>query len=114
MYFIDQRIQVICNQLGNFRFRECVSLPDWEYKKGQFFRPEEADRAAPPWERFDCQSMRWYADYAGTDQFEGKFQGQHTDFHGIPLLVPQPDRHPGALRREVRVVPHPHPDRGMG
>ncbi len=84
MYFIDQRIQVICNQLGNFRFRECVSLPDWEYKKGQFFRPEEADRAAPPWERFDCQSMRWYADYAGTDQFEGKFQGQHTDFHGIP------------------------------
>ena len=38
MYFIDQRIQVICNQLGNFRFRACVSLPVWEYKKGQFFR----------------------------------------------------------------------------
>ena len=84
MYFIEQRIQVICNQLGNFRFRESRSLPDWEYKKGQFFRPEEADAAPAPWERFDCQSMRWYADYAGTDQFEGKFQGQQTDFHGIP------------------------------
>ena len=84
MYFIDQRIQVICNQLGNFRFRDSRSLPDWQYKKGQFFRPEEADAAAAPWEAFDCQTMRWYADYAGTDQFEGKFQGQNTDFHGIP------------------------------
>ena len=84
MYFIEQRIQVICNQLGNFRFRESRSLPDWQYKKGQFFRPEEADNAAPPWKKFDCQTMRWYADYVGTDQFEGKFQGQNTDFHGIP------------------------------
>lgn len=84
MYYIEQRIQVICNQLAHFRFRESRSLPDWQYKKGQFFRPEEAEAAANPWEKFDCQTMRWYADYAGTDQFEGKFQGQSTDFHGIP------------------------------
>ena len=84
MYYIEQRIQVICNQLAHFRFRESRSLPDWQYKKGQFFRPEEAEAAPNPWEKFDCQTMRWYADYAGTDQFEGKFQGQSTDFHGIP------------------------------
>ena len=84
MYYIEQRIQVICNQLAHFRFRESRSLPDWQYKKGQFFRPEEAEAASDPWEKFDCQTMRWYADYAGTDQFEGKFQGQSTDFHGIP------------------------------
>lgn len=84
MYYIEQRIQVICNQLAHFRFRESRSLPDWQYKKGRFFRPEEAEAASDPWEKFDCQTMRWYADYAGTDQFEGKFQGQSTDFHGIP------------------------------
>lgn len=84
MYYIEQRIQVICNQLAHFRFRESRSLPDWQYKKGRFFRPAEAEAASNPWEKFDCQTMRWYADYAGTDQFEGKFQGQSTDFHGIP------------------------------
>lgn len=84
MYFIDQRIQVICNQLSMLRFRDSRELPNWEYKYGQYFRPEEADANERPWEKFDCQNMHWYAGYAGTDQFEGKFQGQHTDFHGIP------------------------------
>lgn len=84
MYFIDQRIQVICNQLSMLRFKDSRELPDWEYKPGQYFRPEEAEASALPWEKFDCQNMHWYAGYAGTDQFEGKFQGQHSDFHGIP------------------------------
>lgn len=84
MYFIDQRIQVICNQLGNFRIRDKRQLPDWECKFGQYFRPEEADASPLPWEMFDCNTMHWYAGYAGTDEFEGKFQGQNTDFHGIP------------------------------
>ena len=39
MYFIDQRIQVIANQMGNLRFRDKVELNDWQYKHGQFFRP---------------------------------------------------------------------------
>ena len=84
MYFIDQRIQVIANQLGNLRFRESVALNDWQYKFGQYFRPAEAEASERPWLDFDCQNMHWYADYAGTDQFDGKFNGQRTDFHGIP------------------------------
>ncbi len=84
MYFIDQRVQVICNQLSMLRFRDDRELSNWEYKVGQYFRPEEADCSSRPWEPFDCQNMHWYASYAGTDDFEGKFTGQHTDFHGIP------------------------------
>ena len=84
MYFIEQRVQVICNQLGNFRFRDRQELPDWEYKHGQFFRPEEAEASAAPWEKFDCRHMHWYATCDGSNEFEGKFQGQTTDFKGIP------------------------------
>lgn len=83
MYFIDKRLQVICNQLGMFRFENTRQLTAWQYKKGQFFRPEEADAAREPWEEFDAQTMRWYSNYVGTDQFEGKFEGQVTDFKGI-------------------------------
>ena len=49
MYFIDQRVQVICNQLKGLRFKESRNLPNWIYKKGQFFRPAEADAAKAPW-----------------------------------------------------------------
>ena len=84
MYFIDQRIQVIANQMGNLRFRDKVELNDWQYKHGQFFRPAEADASTAPWLTFDSKKNHWYAEYAGTDQFEGKFSGQNTDFHGIP------------------------------
>ena len=84
MYFIDQRIQVIANQMGNLRFRDSVGVNNWQYKFGQYFRPAEADASEKPWLPFDCQTMHWYAEYAGTDQFEGKFTGQNTDFHGLP------------------------------
>lgn len=57
MYFIDQRVQVICNQLGNLRFRDDRELSNWEYKSGQYFRPEEADASPKPWEPFDCQNI---------------------------------------------------------
>ena len=45
MYFIDQRLQVICNQLQLFRFRNTTPLTEWQFKEGQFFRPAEADAA---------------------------------------------------------------------
>ncbi len=82
MYFIDDRIKRICDQLKNFRFLESVELNDWEYKHGQFFRPEEAAADQTPWEIFDTRSMRFYAYPDGSAN--GKFKGQNTDFHGIP------------------------------
>ncbi len=84
MYFIEDRIRVICNQLGLLRFRETCGLKEWKYKHGQFFTPAEAEADEQPWEAFDVDKMHWYAHYAGTDEFEGKFRGQNTDFHGIP------------------------------
>lgn len=84
MYFIDQRIQVICSQLERLRFLDRLELPDWEYKPGFYLRPKEADQNGPPWAPFDCHTMRWYAGYAGTDQFEGRFKGHGGDFKGIP------------------------------
>ena len=57
MYFIDQRIQVICNQLQMFRFRNTTALTEWQFKKGQFVRPEQADAAEGQWEIFDAPSM---------------------------------------------------------
>ena len=83
MYFIDQRIQVIANQLQLLRFRDKMDLPDWQCKFGQYFRPQEADASELPWEDFNCYSMRWYSNYVGTEKFEGAFQGQITDFKGI-------------------------------
>ena len=83
MYFINKRIQVICDQLKNLSVTDNLGIDNWEYKKGQFFRPDEADACSAPWEKFDCNTMRWYATYDGSDQFEGKFQGYTGDFHGI-------------------------------
>ena len=83
MYFIDQRLQVICNQLQLLRFRNRTDVPIWDCKYGQYFRPEEADASDIPWEYFNSYAMRWYSNYVGTDKFEGKFEGQVTDFKGI-------------------------------
>ena len=60
MYFIDKRIQVICDELRRERIRDRSAMGCWSYKKGLFFRPEEADAAAAPFEHFDCSSMHWY------------------------------------------------------
>ncbi len=83
MYFIDQRIQVICNQLQLLRFENRQDIPNWQCKFGQYFRPEEADASSLPWEDFNIYSMRWYSNYVGTEKFEGAFEGQATDFKGI-------------------------------
>jgi len=83
MYFIDQRLQVICNQLKLLRLRNKQQLAHWQFKPGQFFRPAEADASETPWQEFDANTMRWYSNYVGTDVFEGKFEGQVTDFKGI-------------------------------
>ena len=82
MYFLDKRIKVILNQLRTYSITDGLGIPNWQYKKGQFFRPEEADAAESPWENF-TSDMSWYATYDGSDQFEGKFKGYTGDFRGI-------------------------------
>lgn len=60
MFFIDKRIQVICDQLKHLRIRDKQPLYDWQYKKGTFLTPDEADHAPNAWEHFDGRRMHWY------------------------------------------------------
>ncbi len=43
MYFIDKRIQVICDNLNKLRIRGVRPIADWQYKKGFFLYPSQAD-----------------------------------------------------------------------
>lgn len=60
MEFLDRRINVICDQLKKMSVKQTMPIQDWVYKKGNFIRPEEADQAKAPWEKFDSRTMHWY------------------------------------------------------
>ena len=60
MYFIDKRIQVICDNLNKLRIRNVQPITDWQYKKGFFLYPDQAEREGGAWEAFDGRTMHWY------------------------------------------------------
>ena len=64
MFFLDKRAKVICDELKRESVRQRVSIDQLEYKKGNFIRPEDADRDETPYEPFDSRTMHWY----GPDQ----------------------------------------------
>lgn len=64
MYFIDKRIQVICDNLNKLRIRTPQPITDWKYKQGFFLYPDQAGREGGDWESFDGRTMHWY----GPDQ----------------------------------------------
>ena len=64
MRFIENRVSVICEELKQLAFSKKIKVKDIDYKKGLYFRPEEADNAEGAWEKFDSDNMHWY----GTDQ----------------------------------------------
>lgn len=83
MYFIDQRIQVICDQLQLLRFGSRQDITGWKYKAGQYFRPEEADAGGSPWEDFDIHTMHWYARHGERPTPGDAFRGRQTDCKGL-------------------------------
>ena len=60
MEFLDRRVNVICEQLKKMSVKQTLPVSDWVYKKGNFVRPEDADRDQANWEKFDSKSMHWY------------------------------------------------------
>ena len=60
MYFIDKRIQVICDNLNKLRIRNVQPITDWQYKKGFFLYPSQAEVEGGAWESFDGNTMHWY------------------------------------------------------
>jgi alpha-mannosidase len=60
MYFLDKRIQVICNDLKKLSVKQKNVVKELKYKQGFFLRPEEADKSATPYQNFDSLKMHWY------------------------------------------------------
>ena len=60
MFFLDKRIQVICDELKRLSVRQRVPIDGWRMKKGTYLTPAEADGAAEPYEPFDSRTMHWY------------------------------------------------------
>ena len=45
MFFLDKRVQVICDHLKKQAVVQNVRLSGWQYKEGSFLRPADADAA---------------------------------------------------------------------
>ncbi len=60
MHFLDKRVNVICEELKKLKIRQKFTIDNWQYKEGNYIRPEEAEADTVAWEDFDCQKMHWY------------------------------------------------------
>ena len=60
MRFLENRISVICNELKELMFIKKVPVQNITYKKGLYFRPEEAEQAEYVWKPFESKTMHWY------------------------------------------------------
>ncbi len=60
MRFLDQRVQVVCNELERLSVRRRQPVGGWTYKRGDFIRPSDAHSDPTPFQPFDSRSMHWY------------------------------------------------------
>ncbi len=55
--FLDQRAEVILRDLKKLMIQEKIEITDWEYKKGYYLRPENADGEGAKFEKFNTKKM---------------------------------------------------------
>lgn len=60
MHFLDKRVNVICEELKKLKIKQKFMIDNWQYKEGNYIRPEEAEADTAAWADFDCQNMHWY------------------------------------------------------
>lgn len=60
MDFLDKRVIVICEQLKKLAVKQNQPVTAFQYKKGFFERPKDADASGEAWAEFDSKSMHWY------------------------------------------------------
>lgn len=83
MWFLDKRVQVICDELKRLSVVRCFPVTNLQYKEGRYFRPQEAEEAAEPWKEFSTgiPYSKWYgpdrhywfrAGYQVPEELEGK------------------------------------------
>ena len=87
MYFLDKRVNVICNELKKLKVKQSFPVENWKYKEGNYIRPEDADADPIPWEDFDCKTMHWYGldrhywfrtEYTVPQELDGKRMWMHV------------------------------------
>ncbi len=73
MYFLDKRIQMICDELKKLYQVQNLEMDGWQYKDGYYVTPEEAAQNGGEFQTFDSKTMHWY----GPDNhvwFQTKFE----------------------------------------
>lgn len=87
MWFLDKRIQVICDELKKLTTVKNMPIKNIFYKEGCFFYPKEAENDAAPWTEFCPKTMKWYgpdkhywfrADYTVPEELKGKTLRLHV------------------------------------
>ena len=87
MFYLDKRIQGICDELRKLSIRQRVPISGWMYKKGNFIHPEDARHDAAAFSPFDCRNMHWYgpdehywfySDTTVPESFQGKPLWMHV------------------------------------
>lgn len=73
MRYLDERIGIITRELRELAARDRQALTEWEYKKGLYLHPADADGDGTPWRPFAGGKDRWY----GTDEHYW-FRGTYT------------------------------------
>lgn len=81
MWFLDKRIQVICDELKKLVTVKTMPMENVLYKEGRFFYPSEADAFESEWQEFTPKTMKWYGpdkhywfrvDYTVPEELAGK------------------------------------------
>lgn len=87
MWFLDKRIQVICDELKKLITVKNMPMEHILYKEGRFFYPVEAEKAEQAWQDFTPKTMKWYgpdkhywfrADYTVPEELAGKTLRLHV------------------------------------
>lgn len=60
MFFIKERVEVICEQLKKQYLVKKLEINDWYMKEGNFLHPEDADADSRQWTKFDSKKDHWY------------------------------------------------------
>src|SRR5690554_6645900 len=60
MFFIKERVEVICEQLKKQYLVKKLEINDWQMKEGNFLRPEDAGADSRQWTEFDSKKDHWY------------------------------------------------------
>lgn len=60
MDFLDKRVKGICDELKKLKIKQRFPIAKWEYKEGNYIRPQDAAEDAKEWKKFDSETMHWY------------------------------------------------------